>query len=127
MLNKFFIISFFWTLLITILSLITIKTPLIETEDGKDKWVHFTFYFGFVFFWSLTFKKISLKKVAVVFWFSVLYGAFLEWCQHTFTTTRKADFYDIIANSVGALLAFILILFLNQKKIFNNSNTNTIQ
>ena len=41
---------------------------------------------------------------------SVFFGIFIEIAQQDFTTTRKADVLDVLANTAGALSALIVIL-----------------
>ncbi|MES2747777.1 MAG: VanZ family protein [Bacteroidota bacterium] len=108
-----------WTVLITILSLITVgniggKIAL----PHKDKMIHFVFYFVFVLLWFHVKKSgNNYKKTSVVvFLIAIGYGLLMELFQSVFTTTRKADIFDVIANSSGALagLFFISYRFLNK-------------
>jgi glycopeptide antibiotics resistance protein len=55
--------------------------------------------------------KLSLKKTLIyAFLFSLLFGILIEVAQAIFTTTRKADILDVLANSLGGLFAVISIL-----------------
>jgi VanZ family protein len=92
-----------------------------------DKYVHFTFHFGFTFLWSIYFcsllKNITFKTVITVFSVSVSYGILIEFLQGAYTTTRKADIMDVLANATGALIAIITILlykYIRQKKLLFN-------
>lgn len=59
--RKYYVAAFTWTLGITFLSLASLsKLPSIPSIKFKDKIIHFTFYFVFVFLWSEAFK---LKKI----------------------------------------------------------------
>lgn len=81
---------------------------------GKDKIVHFIFYFLFVILWYYYSKsktvtnQITFQIVAI----AIVYGIVMEICQSAFTQNRVADIYDAIANSLGAITAF---LYLKQK------------
>lgn len=85
----------------------------------KDKFVHFIFYFVFVVFWSFGLHKINKFRIKV-FFAAVFYGIIIEALQYAVTENRTADFYDVLANSFGALVAFIVFpfaerIFLEQK------------
>ena len=109
----------FWTVLIAFLCLTSFKKlPSIGVKSA-DKYVHFTFYFVFTILWFLYFNnkpsnsnKSSKALVLKVFLASFFYGVFIEIAQSLFTTTRKGDLLDVIANTTGALGAvFILVLW----------------
>ena len=107
--RKYLIAAFFWTIAITILSLVSLKEmPSITTLKFKDKIIHFMFYFVFVFLWGNAFTKNS-KTFFKVFVFAILYGIIIEIFQGVFTETRSADFFDVLANTFGALLGLLLL------------------
>lgn len=100
-----------WTVLITVLSLISLNNQQPSAIPYKDKMVHFVFYFVFILLW-FRFKKSeshNKKTGLLIFVIAVGYGVLMEICQSAFTTTRSADIYDVIANSLGALSGLILI------------------
>ena len=93
--------------------------------SGADKYVHVTLYFVFTTLWSWHLKTrnpivfFSLIKVLIA---SIIYGSLIEIAQGVFTTTRKADILDVLANTLGSMLAVALIFVLLQfssKKIKN--------
>ncbi|WP_320815450.1 VanZ family protein [Flavobacterium sp.] len=107
--RKFIFIAVVWTILITTLSLITIeKAPLFVVQlPFKDKIVHFIFYFFLVFLWSFGLrKKINHFRFKILIG-AIFYGIIIEVLQGAVTVTRTADFYDVIANSIGAYIAYI--------------------
>lgn len=105
-----------WTLVILILSLITIHSEAVNIPiEGKDKVVHFAFYFMFVFLWS---KAFNYKKTVIILCIAIGYGIIIEVLQHVATTTRQFDYFDIIANVLGALTGFFVI---SKKKISLNN------
>jgi VanZ family protein len=115
--NKFLILSIAWTVVITVLSLITIGDLGSSIAiSGNDKVVHFVFYFLFVIVWFYYSKsknpltKIGFQIVAI----AIFYGIIMEICQGIFTQNRIADVYDALANSAGAMSAFLYL-----KKIKN--------
>lgn len=93
--------------------------------SGADKYVHVTLYFVFTILWSCHLKTrnsigvISLLKVVIA---SIIYGTVIEIAQGVFTTTRKADIVDVLANTLGSILAIVVILLeikFSSKKIKN--------
>lgn len=116
MLNKknLFFLAFFWTLLVTVLSLMKIES-LESIGSGikitnKDKLVHFSFYFFMAILWFRFFSisKISQLKLKVLI-ATISYGILMEICQGVFTNYRTPDFSDVIANSFGALSGILLM------------------
>lgn len=120
--KKSFWTAFFWTFLILVLSLKNpTKLPNISITN-IDKIVHFMFYFVFVFLWYryLVFsQKTATSSKIVLVLTSVALGALIEWAQGYFTQTRQADWYDIIANTIGSLVGiyFSYLFFRKEKRI----------
>lgn len=123
MLNKstLFFFAIAWTLILTFLSLVTIGSfgtniPI----PNKDKIVHVILYFGFVVLWILYKSKENYtKKTGITILFIAIgYGILMEILQY-FTATRSPDFYDVLANSLGAFLGLLFVnkIFLNKRKI----------
>ncbi len=78
---------------------------------SSDKYLHATAYFilSLVWYFALQ-KKIKKRRFKVLLiLFLIFYGIILEALQGGLTNYRTADFYDIIANSVGVLIATLLI------------------
>jgi VanZ family protein len=46
-------------------------------------------------------QKCVKYRLVIVIAASIIYGSLIEIAQALFTTTRKADILDIVANSVG--------------------------
>lgn len=76
-----------------------------------DKIVHFLMYFILSVVWAKAFdfshikwKKIKLNSFVLVFF----YGIFIEIAQEFCTNSRFFDIFDILANSMGILLAVML-------------------
>ena len=83
----------------------------------KDKIVHFTFYFVFAFLWLsfFNFVKPNTKNKWLVLLAAILFGGLMEIGQGVFTTTRTPDGFDVLANSVGAILGTIFASQLYKK------------
>jgi VanZ family protein len=119
--NKSFLVALFWTLLVTVLSLISISSLSGFGNNihiaNKDKIVHFIFYFVMVILWMYYFSKVQIanKGLKIVLG-AILYGIVMEICQEVFTTYRSADIVDVVANSSGALSGFFLYITIKAKK-----------
>lgn len=102
-----------WTIFVTVLCLIKLDALPAKSVMGHDKVGHGIFHFAFVSLWFLNFRFRSewrfAKAVWFSFFFSVTYGIAIELMQFYFTDTRKADIWDVVANSTGAALAVIII------------------
>jgi VanZ family protein len=83
--------------------------------DGNhfyDKFVHICLFGGFVLLWGIYYesKKLPQKKLLrlffIVFIIACLYGTGMEYVQKYFIPMRDFDTWDIIADLVGAGLAY---------------------
>jgi VanZ family protein len=105
-------LAVFWTFLILFLSL---KAPSGESNfyfPNADKVVHFTFYFVFVFLWFkylFFIQKNKMKNKVALVVVAILFGISMELFQHFFTTTRRADIWDVAANSLGSIMGIIVV------------------
>jgi VanZ family protein len=77
-----------------------------------DKVVHISLFGGFVILWSLfvTTKRKTNKKLLrsffLIFIIAVIYGIGMEYVQKYFIPLRYYDDADIIADMIGAGLAY---------------------
>ena len=120
--RNLFILALFWTIAITIASLVSLSNMPRVNVLGKDKTVHFLFYFVLTLTWNFAlqkkYKNWALKYIIV---FVVIgYGIVIEVLQEVLTKTRQADIYDVIANSAGTLVALIVIFWLKNKTFEKN-------
>ena len=107
-------IAIFITISIAILSLIRIgKQPV--AIANIDKIEHTIAYFALTFSWLLALPKNN-KQVYFITFCCLIYGIIIEALQASITTYRTGDYYDIIANSVGILIAFTFFSFFFKKK-----------
>ncbi len=117
MAHKFLYLALIWTFSVLIASLISMKNmPKIEVP-GKDKTIHFIFYSVLTFLWYLALQKKYKNKALkyIIALAVIIYGIIIEVLQGALTQNREMDFYDVMANSGGALLALIFIFGLNSK------------
>jgi VanZ family protein len=119
----FFWIALFWSGIVLFLSLVqSDKIPAVNIEH-LDKVVHAFFHFIFTLLWILFFKTQikppnSYTPYIISFLFSVLFGVAIEIMQGQYTTTRKEDMMDVLANMAGAFLAvFLGVLYYKYKRL----------
>ena len=126
--NIFFWIALCWTVVVGFFCLVPSNDIPTVSIPNLDKLVHAFFHFVFTILWFLFFKKQVKKKnqfkllIAAVC-FSLLFGIGIEILQDKLTTTRSGDFFDVLANFTGAIIAFWFVLFAKQIK----KNQNTIK
>ncbi|MBT3301105.1 MAG: VanZ family protein [Bacteroidetes bacterium] len=122
--NKRFIPSVVWILIITILSLVPssgIETIWFDFPIPLDKIVHFGLYAvcSFLLFYGKRWTSASLVKNGKTLLFVVLsvilYSVLLELLQSTNLINRNASFLDIIANILGVSAGILLYVSLAKK------------
>ncbi len=94
--------------------------PTVPRIFAWDKLQHFSAYAILMFFSGHFFK--SLFKHRRIGWisgfiFTVGFGLLMEIGQETLSTSRQADWKDLIANTLGAGLVFALALLEKRKKL----------
>ncbi len=97
----------FWLIAVTIASLISahsIPTVGLIKIEGLDKVVHFVMYMGLCF---LLLKSIKNRNTAILL-FCIMYGILMELLQFLISSGRSFDFFDIIANIIGANVGALL-------------------
>ena len=107
--NLFKIFAVLWTLLIIYLCLDDSPNVPQFTFQYKDKVVHFIFYFVFVYFWTKSLKNKDINTLGLILFLALILGITIEFLQENFTYTRTFDWYDILANSIGAVASFMYV------------------
>ena len=102
------------TLGIAFLSLMRTKGFPVVHISNIDKLFHAIAYLVLTLSWLLTFKKKQYKYYILLA--CIIYGIFIEVLQTKLTTYRTGDFIDILANTAGALLAFLFFTQFFEKK-----------
>ncbi|WP_223551434.1 VanZ family protein [Aestuariivivens sp. NBU2969] len=96
------------------------KTPL----DSGDKVFHFCAYFVLTLIWYNVFRlQVKLNKKQAITRAGLLafvFGIIIELLQSMLTNTRASDSYDVLANTLGIILAGLLLLCYNNKDIKNS-------
>nr|WP_314897667.1 VanZ family protein [uncultured Flavobacterium sp.] len=122
----YFWVALSWTGLIVFFCLIkSSDIPAIQITN-LDKVVHSSFHLVFTLLWFLFFKKQLnssnvFKPLVISFMLSIFFGIAIEIAQALFTTTRKGDLFDILANLSGATLAVCMILMFNKYTSLNKN------
>jgi len=105
------------TVLVTISSLVSLKgmSSISINISHFDKIIHAISYFTLAISWFFAtqnhFNKKNFKVKLILFLIS--FGIIIEAIQGGLTTHRQADFYDILANSIGVLVGAIFFKKLN--------------
>lgn len=97
------------TVVITYLSLITLKIPKL-TFGYFDKVSHIIAYTALSFSWFLSFREKNKKffSIAILIF---IYGIVIEVIQKTATLNREADFIDVFANTTGIGIGYVMVTF----------------
>ncbi|APY12800.1 hypothetical protein BWZ22_08350 [Seonamhaeicola sp. S2-3] len=98
---------------LTIVSLIRLNNlPDIKVSFG-DKIFHFIAYAVLTILWFYSFLfsfKFKMKKALLLAaLLSVIFGIIIELLQGSMTDYRALDMYDALANTLGVLLASLLL------------------
>jgi len=105
------------TLVILYLSLMKMPNTGIEIKF-IDKAYHCIAYFVLTLSWLLSFYKKPNKKYLIVI-LCIILGIIIEVLQDTITVYRTADYFDVLANSVGVLFALVIFNIFLRKKTIN--------
>ena len=108
------LLALFTTLLIAFLSLTRVGTVQPVNFKYLDKIEHGIAYMVLSFFWLLSLRNKKVTKLVIIL-FCIIYGVIMEVLQST-TSYRTFDYMDMIANSLGAGLGFIVFVFLRKVK-----------
>lgn len=104
--DKLTTIAILITLGIAILSLIKLgKSPI--QINHLDKIKHAFAYFVLSFVWLIALRTTKISKYLIVFC-CFFYGIIIETLQVTITSHRSGEILDVIANTTGILIAFII-------------------
>ena len=110
--RNFLILAILWTIGVTVASLASLKSIPAISIPGNDKTAHFVFYFVFFALWYFGLKRVVKysRFDLILVLVTLFYGICMEFFQAKLTANRKADLYDVLANSIGTLTGFFMIL-----------------
>ncbi len=103
-----------YALALAVFSLIRLSDMPSLGFSFDDKIYHFVAYFIFTCIAYNFFRQTKLTQSLLIASVSVtVYGIIIEVLQLAMTTYRTLDVYDIIANTLGALVSAFVLQFLN--------------
>jgi len=102
--HKYLIVAVGYTLWLTAVSLTPLDGIELPSFRLADKIVHFFLYFFFVLVWLKALSFFS-KHLIYLLIFAVTWGVVIEFLQEFFIPTRSGEFFDVTANTLGALTA----------------------
>ncbi|WP_051605708.1 VanZ family protein [Polaribacter sp. Hel_I_88] len=116
-LDNLFVIAVAITIAIIFLSLLKLPSTGVDVKN-IDKAYHSIAYFVLALTWLFSFYKKPNKKYIIVIC-CILFGIIIEVLQSTLTIYRTGDYKDVLANSLGVLLALFIFNFFFKKKYIN--------
>lgn len=123
--NRAKFVAVLWTSLIFLGCFLPSKKIPHVSVPLADKWVHFVLFGGFTFLWLLTARTINYKTITVIFLSGILLGVVVELLQGILVFLgRSAEAYDVLADSLGALLG--VIVFLLAMRVFGKTRGGSI-
>ena len=120
------VISIFYTILLTALSLFKINVQVQDIPLNSDKVCHAIAHAVFTMLWFTAFHfKLKMqfnRALLIAGLFSFSYGIVIEILQGWLTISRQGDVKDVIANVIGMVFAVLLICSV-KKRVLKNNNT----
>lgn len=116
------LIAIIITITIAFLSLKTLNFESPINITFFDKILHFCAYFVLTLTWFFSQRLKNNKLLILILLFT--YGIILELFQGWFAPNRTKDYYDVLANGSGIIIAAILFKYLYKyyKRLFVNLN-----
>ena len=116
--NNAIYIAVFFTICILFGSLVKSEFIVVESISVSDKTYHLIAYFLLVLSWLYAFFKREKfeENVKYIILGCFIFGIIIEILQGVITSYRTASYLDILANTIGVLLA-VVIFHVIEKKI----------
>jgi VanZ family protein len=116
--NNAIYIAVFFTICILFGSLVKSEFIVVESISVSDKTYHLIAYFLLVLSWLYAFFKREKfeENVKYIILGCFIFGIIIEILQGVITSYRTASYLDIVANTIGVLLA-VVIFHVFEKKI----------
>jgi VanZ family protein len=77
-----------------------------------DKLVHFGLFFVFCLLLFVPFKKSRSNHLILAPLIALVLSTILETAQHTLSSSRSSNIYDLLANTAGIITALIFFHFI---------------
>ena len=113
-----FIPAFTWFIIVTVL----LCLPGQDVPDESwldiiyfDKWVHAGLFGGLTFFFSLPYIvtfRATKKLLILIAILSAFYGVLMEYAQKYVVIDRDFDYYDMLADAVGSIIAYFMMIYI---------------
>lgn len=104
---------------ISVLSLSLVRMPNTGVSIVNiDKAYHGFAYFTLTIVWLLSFYKNPEKKYLITIC-CIIFGIIIEVLQNIITDYRTGEYLDVLANSIGCLLALFIFSLIFKKKSIN--------
>jgi VanZ family protein len=116
--NNAIYIAVFFTICILFGSLVKSEFIVVESISVSDKTYHLIAYFLLMLSWLYAFFKREKfeENVKYIILGCFIFGIIIELLQGVITSYRTASYLDIVANTIGVLLA-VVIFHVFEKKI----------
>ena len=116
--NNALYIAVFITISILFGSLVKSEFIVVESISVSDKTYHLIAYFLLMLSWLYAFfkKEKFQEHVKYIILGCFIFGIIIEILQGIITSYRTASYLDILANTIGVLLA-VVIFYVFEKKI----------
>lgn len=116
--NNAIYIAVFFTICILFGSLVKSEFVVVESISVSDKIYHLIAYFLLMLSWLYAFFKREKfeENVKYIILGCFIFGIIIEILQGVTTSYRTASYLDIVANTIGVLLA-VVIFHVFEKKI----------
>lgn len=115
----YYLIAIILTITISIGSLISIENVVkVSLVPSFDKFIHASAYFLLTLSWLLAFNKNLKQSKSNIFAIIlvVVYGIVIEVLQGILTNNRQPELFDLLANLVGIISAYLFLTIIFQKK-----------
>jgi len=98
-----------------------VQTSIGISVNNIDKIAHFGIYFIFTLVWfgylsGMKFKKSFKNNCLKASFLAFFVGVSIEILQQLITKERSAEVYDVLANSLGILIAVIMLYQIKKYK-----------
>jgi VanZ family protein len=119
--QKIFLIAITYTFFVYVICLLPIQNTIKAPIGNVDKLVHLAIYFIFTLVWfaffnGLVFSGNIFKSIIKSSVFAFFTGVIIEILQHTISKGRSADVNDVLANTLGILIAIFFLYKLKRQK-----------
>jgi hypothetical protein len=85
-------------------------------EIKMDKLVHIGLFTTSIILWCFPLKKTTLDSPSKIFWalfisfIGICYGIAIEYIQKYYIVGRSFDLFDIVADSIGCIIGYIVTI-----------------